>query len=222
MSINEVPTKVYLLSGNRLLREALARILRKKSNIRVVGSAPVIPTAIEQITTSRCDVLLVDSMTGDLVDLKFIGEVRQAVPGLKIVLISMEADECAFLRAVRAGVAGFVLKDASATVVAEAIRAVTEDEAVCPPRLCLSLFKYVARQCSELPTLHLQFHFELSRREQQLVPMIAQGLTNKEIATQLSLSEQTVKNHIHRILQKVGTNDRLTVAQLWHDQSLCV
>ena len=73
-----------------------------------------------------------------------------------------------------------------------------------------------------MPKLRLRTHVPLTRREQELLPMIAQGLTNKEIAAQLNLSEQTVKNHVHRILQKAGSSSRLAVQERCHEPELAL
>ena len=204
---------VFLLSGNRLFREALTRILRGKSDICVVGVGQYSPEAKEQIEGARCDVLLVDPGASDPLDFCLIRDVKAAAGNARIVLIDMAEDEATFLKSVRAGVAGYVLQEASALDVVAAVRSVQQGEAVCPPRLCLSLFRYVAGKCSSLPSLRAKTQLGLTRREQQLLPLIAQGLTNKEIASQLNLSEQTVKNHIHRILQRTGAGDRMEVVE---------
>jgi DNA-binding NarL/FixJ family response regulator len=213
---------VFLLAGNRLFRESLARILRSKNGICVVGSAPCNSEALEQIGSSECDVLLVDPMNGDRSDLPFVQEVARVVPRLKLVLIDMVDDESTFLRAVRAGAVGYILQNASALDIVAAVRSVHQGEAVCPPQLCLSLFRYVASGRNPLPNLRTKAQMGLTRREQQLVPLIAQGFTNKEIASHLHLSEQTVKNHIHRILQRIGASDRLAVVEMVREQNLPV
>jgi two-component system, NarL family, response regulator DevR len=214
--------RVFLLAENRLLREALARIFSKKSDITLVGACDFSPLVIEQTKAVVPDVLLMDSFSAVLSHLKFIPEVRLAIPGIKVVLIGMDADEQAFLQVVRGGAVGFLLKDASALEVVESVRAVANGEAVCPSQLCLSLFRYVARQCDHLPSFQLKASLGLSNREQQLVGLIGQGLTNKEIASQLNLSEQTVRNHVHRMLRKVGVSDRLAVVELCRIQGLPV
>lgn len=213
---------VFLLAENRLLREALARIFRKKNEIALVGACNFSPLAIERITVAVPDVLLMDSFPAVLSDLKFIPEVQRAVPGIKVVLIGMEADEQAFLQAVRGGAVGYVLKDASALEVVASVRATASGEAVCPPQMCLPLFRCVARQCDHLPSFHVKASLGLSNREQQLVALIGQGLRNKEIASLLNISEQTVRNHIHRMLRKVGASDRLAVVELCRMQGLPV
>jgi len=222
MGSEQSSIKVFLLAENRLLREALARIFSKKSDITLVGACDFSPQAIEQITAPAPDVLLMDSFPAVLSHLKFISEVRLAMPGIKVVLIGMEADEQVFLQAVRGGAVGYVLKDASALEVVASVRAVADGDAVCPPQLCLPLFRYVARQCDHLPSFQVKASLGLSSREQQLVGLIGQGLTNKEIASQLNLSEQTVRNHVHRMLRKVGASDRLAVVELCRIQGLPV
>jgi DNA-binding NarL/FixJ family response regulator len=206
--------QVFILAENRLLREALTRILSKKTDIQVVGASAFSPDVVEQISTAAPDVLLTDSAAVALSELRLVSEVRAAVPGLKVVMIGMDADPETFLRAVRDGVVGFVLKDATAMEVAAAVRSVANHEAVCPPTLCLTLFERVANQNAQPASFVIRYNLGLTRREQQLVQMISRGLTNKEIASQLNLSEQTVKNHIHRMLRKVGATDRLDAVEI--------
>jgi two-component system, NarL family, response regulator DevR len=210
---------VFILAENRLLREALTRILGKKSDIDVVGASAFSPQVVEQITAAAPDVLLSDSAAMSLSELRLIPELRAAVPGLKVIMIGMEAERETFLRAVRDGVVGYMLKDASAMEVAAAVRCVVGDEAVCPPQLCLMLFEHFA-QHTKVPSFHIKHTLGLTRREQQLVQLIGLGLTNKEIAAQLNLSEQTVKNHVHRMLRKVGASDRLGVVELCRTQGV--
>jgi DNA-binding NarL/FixJ family response regulator len=208
--------QVFILAENRLLREALTRILSKKSDIRIVGASAFSPDVVAQISAAGPDVLLSDSAAIALSELRLISEVRAAIPGLKVVMIGMEADQETFLRAVRDGIVGFVLKDASAMEVAAAVRSVANHEAVCPPSLCLTLFERVANQSQSAhpASFAIRHSLGLTRREQQLVQMISRGLTNKEIALQLNLSEQTIKNHVHRMLRKLGATDRLGAVEI--------
>jgi DNA-binding NarL/FixJ family response regulator len=214
MSNSVENVRVFILAENRLLREALTRILSKKSDIQVVGAAVFSPDFVEQISSAAPDVLLSDSAAVALSDLRLVSEVRAAIPGIKVVMIGMEADPETFLRAVRDGITGYVLKDASAMEVAAAVRSVANQEAVCPPSLCLALFERVAHQNTHPASFVIRHNLGLTRREQQLVQMIGRGMTNKEIASQLSLSEQTVKNHVHRMLRKLGATNRLGAVEL--------
>jgi DNA-binding NarL/FixJ family response regulator len=216
MSDSVASVQIFILAENRLLREALTRILSKKSDICVVGASAFTPDIVEQIRNAAPEVLLSDSAAVALSDLRLVPEVRAAVPDLKVVMIGMDPDRETFLRAVRDGVVGYVLKDASALEVATAVRSVANREAVCPPGLCLALFERVAEEKMQTQpaSFVIRHNLGLTRREQQIVQLISRGLTNKEIASQLHLSEQTVKNHIHRMLRKLGATDRLRAVEI--------
>ena len=204
----DVFARVFLLIENRLLRESLVRLLRKRPDLNIVGQSSRTESIPTELSDSRCDVVLVDQFhtmcppAAPLLD-------NQWVPvGIHVVLIGMEEDEEQFVRAVRAGVTGYLLKDASAGDVIAAVRAVTRGEAVCPPRLCLSLFRLVAAEMHETPMQRVEAKSGLTFRQQQLVSLVAKGLTNKEIASKLNLSEFTVRNHIHRIMKQVDADSR--------------
>jgi two-component system, NarL family, response regulator DevR len=211
---------VFLLAGNRLFREALARILRSKNDLCVVGCAACSSDAIDEIEKTGCDVLLVDPVNGESYDISLLQSLSHAAPAAKTMLIDMVEDEAIFLKAVRSGVVGYLLQNASALDVVAAVRAVHQGEAVCPPRLCRMLFKHIASNGHSAASLRPKVPTGLTRREQQLVPLIGQGLTNKEIAARLNLSEQTVKNHIHRILQRMGAADRYAAVEIARDRNL--
>jgi DNA-binding NarL/FixJ family response regulator len=142
----------------------------------------------------------------------FIGKHKNLVAGCELGDRLQFGTRKYFARRIR--VAGYILKDASAVELASAVRAVAEGQAVCPPNLCMALFEFVAEERPEQFSFRLGHDLGLTRREQQLVQMIDRGLTNKEIAAQLNLSEQTVKNHVHRMLRKLGASDRLAAAEL--------
>ncbi len=215
--MSEVKLQVFLLAENRLFREALTRLLNKKVDVRVVGADAFSAGVFERIAELRPDILLSDSKAISLSDLQIVPQLRKLLPGLKVVMIGMDPDHKLFLHAVQQGAVGYVLKDASAMEVAAAVRAVMNDEAFCPQNLLLTLFEYVAQPQVKAPTARVKRELGLSRREQQLTNLISEGLTNKEIASQLNLSEQTVKNHVHRMLRKVGTTDRLVIVERWRE-----
>jgi two-component system NarL family response regulator len=222
MAVARERYSVFLLAQNRLLRESLARIMGKKSDVEVVGACAFSPTVLEQIAEASPDVLLMDSFTSGLAHLQFIREVQRAVSEVRVVLIGMEEDEQLFLQAVREGASGYVLQDASALEVLAAFRSVVNGDAVCPPQLCSSLFNYVARQSNMVPNYQARVNLGLTNREQQIMLLIGRGLTNKEIAGQLQLAEQTVRNHVHRIFRKMGATNRMAAVEMCRMQGLPV
>jgi DNA-binding NarL/FixJ family response regulator len=205
-------TRVFILSDNRLFREALARIFAKRSDIETARSRQFGLDAAEDVVKSEADVLVLDSAQFLSAEgAQLVNHGRQ----IKIVMVAMKEDEALFLEAVRQGVCGYVPREASAMDVVNAVRSVAQGEAVCPPRLCKHLFDYVAQLTNDTAALEPERTAGLTRREEQLIPLIERGLTNKEIAAQLNLSEKTIKNHVHRILRKVGAENRFGLAAIF-------
>jgi len=200
------PIRVFLMMENRLLREALIRLFRKRSDLVVVGDGPTDATAFPMMEM-QFDVLLIDSFQTRWPAAKIARETRGHA-AYKAILIGMEPDEELFMAAVRSGVMGYLLKDTSASELVAAVRAVYRGEAVCPPQLCSTLFRFVAHVIEESPVKRSAPRPDLTMRQQQLMALVAKGLTNKEIAAHLSLSEFTVRNHIHRVLKQVDATSR--------------
>jgi two-component system NarL family response regulator len=200
------PIRTFLLIENRLLREALVRLFCKRTDLLVVGQSGHAEASALRLLDSKCDVLITDSL--QVPWLSAITAENAACSSFRIVVIARESDEKHFLAAVRSGVTGYLLQDASASDVVAAVRAVFRGEAVCPPQLCSSLFRFVAQTARDIPVQNAPPKPDLTLRQQQLVTLVAKGLTNKEIASHLNLSEFTVRNHIHRILKQVDAGSR--------------
>jgi DNA-binding NarL/FixJ family response regulator len=166
--------------------------------------------------------LLIDAFTAGMSHLDLMREVRTCVPGIKLVMIGMDEDEQEFLQAIREGAVGYILKDASALEVVSAVRSVVNGEAVCPPSMTAVLFACVSRHLDQLPNYRIRTGLGLTSREQQLVLLIGRGLSNKEIALQLQLAEQTVRNHVHRVLRKLGAENRFVAVEMCRTQGLPV
>lgn len=205
---------IFLAAENRLLRESLSRLLRRKSGISVVGESGDTLGSIPQIADSGSEILLLDNATVARTNPNLVAQILEAIPDLKIILIGVDDNEESFLHAVRSGAVGYLLREASALDVLSAVRAVARGEAVCPPQLTLTLFRYLAKQGRDVPHYRTRAQYGLTRRQQQLVTFVAKGLTNKEIASTLNLSEQTVKNHMHRILRQVDAADRYEAVEM--------
>jgi DNA-binding NarL/FixJ family response regulator len=143
--------------------------------------------------------------------------IHESAPRTKILMIGMEDDQEMFLKAVRAGAEGYLLRDASAKQMVAAAHRLRQNGVVCPPHLERALFDLIANGSSLQATRPLS-RTELTRREHELTSLLVQGLANKEIAGRLNLSLQTVKNHVHSILQKTQAKNRAMLAQLVESQ----
>jgi DNA-binding NarL/FixJ family response regulator len=201
---------VYLLAENRLLRDTLARLLRKRSEINVVGVSRSSETAKAELISSQCEVVLTDCFD-DTARGDFLQDLLDQTSGIKVLLFGMNEDPDVFLKAVFLGICGFLLKDASAAEIVAAVRAAARGEATCPPSLCMSLIQHLSKKRQEkLETSDPQSSDRktLTPRQLQLLRLVADGKTNKEIAATLNLSQFTVKNHMRRVMRQVEAASR--------------
>lgn len=180
---------VFLLAENRLLRDALVKILDKKNGIQVLAANAYSAQALQQIIEHVPNILLLDSAAFEFSGVQITQAARRELPDLKVILIGMEANKETFLRAVRAGIAGYVLTLRQRRSPRLYVSWWLTMPSARPT--CLALFESVARQPLPLPVFHSKRKSGLSRREQQLLERVGCGLINKEIASELNLSEQT-------------------------------
>jgi DNA-binding NarL/FixJ family response regulator len=201
---------VYLLTENRLVRDTLARLLRKRSEINVVGVSRLSDSVKDEILSSPCDVVLTDCFDNTARS-TFLRDVLDHGSGIKLLLFAMNEDPEVFFSAVFLGICGYLLKDASATEIVAAVRAAVRGEATCPPNLCMALIQHLSKKRAEKfepPHPRDVDRKALTPRQLQLLELVAEGLTNKEIAAHLNLSLFTVKNHISHVLRQVEAASR--------------
>jgi DNA-binding NarL/FixJ family response regulator len=217
-AVVERKPRVFVSADNRLLREAISRMLVKSGEIELTGTDFVEPFRVEDLLKEDADILVLSSSGNANEDLAVVRTARTMAPQVQILLIGATGEDSEFLQCVRAGVSGYLPRDASAKDVLEGVRALQAGEAVCPGTLCATLFRYLEREATSFPSATVHRRMGLTRREQQLIPLIAEGLTNKEIANHFCLSEQTVKNHLYRMRHKIGAEDRLGIVQVCQAQ----
>lgn len=201
---------VYLLAENRLLRETLARLLQKRGGVSMVGMSRYTESAAAEVLASHCAILLMDSMA-ITEHAGLLAELSDKASEIKVVLFGMDEDADLFLRSAYFGVSGYVLKEASTSEIIAAVRAVAQGEAAWPPRLCMDLVRHLSQEYrikARLGALAGSVKYALTARQLELMRLVERGLTNKEIAVNLNLSEFTVKNHIRRVMKRVEADDR--------------
>jgi len=199
----------------RLLRDGLVLSLSRQPTLAVADSADltISPT---YIAAARPDVVLLD--VGAPGGLETLFALRQALPDLKIVAIAVSDIEHEVVACAEAGVSGFVSRDGSIQDLVTAVHCAMRNELVCSPRIAGMLFRRVAAIGSERS--HGPDNGALTRREHEIVSLMTQGLSNKEIARQLRIQNATVKNHIHSILAKLHVRRRGEVAARMNGSAL--
>jgi DNA-binding NarL/FixJ family response regulator len=210
--------RVLIVAENDPLQSAAANILDADSRIQTFRTLPTELFDSGQLKKIGPDICILASQ-GDLyADISLIRKIRDAAHGLRTVLFGGPPDEAQFLQYVRAGVKGYLLADSSPHDILAAVTDVAGGKAWCPPSLCAALFRYVELEATTVPSAAMRQRLGLTRREQQIVPLLARGFTNKEIANHFCLSEQTVKNHLYRMKHKVGAGNRLGIVHTCHTQ----
>jgi len=205
------PVPVGIVHASPLIRDAVAGLLSQRSEVRVVATFGSGRDVLATPVTGEY-VLLYDLATHKADGMAVLGALRQHLPGGKILIWGVADDDQAIVECVRAGAAGCVLQGASTDDLVAAVRSLAEGIPPASPRVVTTLFRYVARlQAGEsLPPVEA-----LTRREEQILQLLVEGLSNKEIAQRLYLRPQTVKNYVHLVLQKLNLRSRLEVIRMF-------
>ena len=208
---------VFLIEDNRLLRDGLSAMLSAQG-LDVVASARSGLEAMREVARVKPQLVLLDSALGDRDSPRFVQEVKQAFPDIKIIVMGLLPAHDDFVEFIKAGVAGFILKDATIEVFVETIMAVADGVNVLPSLLTSTLFSHVAAVALSRGKRGAKAAVRMTIRERQVIELIAEGLSNKESAERLHVATHTVKSHVHNILEKLTLHTRLEVAVYAHEQ----
>ena len=205
------PIHILLVDDHALLRKGLASLLRAEPDFEVVGEAADGLDAIAQAAVLRPEVVLMDVRMPRLSGLEATRQILSALPQTKILMLSMSEDEDAMFEAERSGAHGYLLKTAEPAELFEGLRGVVRGEAPLSSGLAVKLLREFARKAHEAP-LPAQPQDALSPREKEILTLVADGKSNKDIATALGIAENTVKNCVKTILEKLQLENRVQAA----------
>ncbi len=204
---------VAIIDDNRLVREALTEMLHRLPDVRVVASAVVDP---EFLAETKPGVLLLDVGLRDQDSLRLAAALRQDHPDAKIIVMDLLPVNEEIVEFVNAGVSGFILKDASFDEFVATIRAVAAGQKVLPPRMTESLFSQIGRVADGPESAQVLEAVRMTRREREVIDLIGEGLSNKEIAQRLNIATHTVKSHVRNVMEKLALHTRLQIAAYSH------
>ena len=211
--------RVLLVEDHPMYRQGIKRLLEETGRYQVVGEAINGHDAIHQADIHHPEIVLMDIQLPGVTGLKTARVLRKQHSAMKIVFLSMHLDDERLFDAIRAGACAFLTKDADQEVILESLRRVSQGEnlinqlILSRPQLAwkvLSEFRQLANEGDEAREKEIAFAaLPLSAREIEVLDCVAQGLSNKEIADELYVTEQTVKNHMTSVLRKLDVNDRV-------------
>ena len=204
---------VILINDNRLLRRGITEIIEQQPDLKIMASSGEKKKALKKVCDLKPDVLLLDFGLADQNSLLFIKSLMKNSPETKVIVMDIVPIQKNILQYVEAGVSGFIIKDATSDDFLKTIRSVANEEKVLPSNLTGSLFSQIIdNEANQVGTSKLIQTVRMTKREQEIVLLIADGLTNKEVAQKLHLSVSKVKSHVHTILEKMVLNTRIQFA----------
>ncbi|WP_444970560.1 response regulator [Streptomyces sp. SAI-25] len=205
------PIRVFLLDDHEVVRRGLRDLLGSEPGVEVVGEAATAAQALARGPALRPDVAVLDVRLPDGDGITVCRELRSRMPGLACLMLTSFDDEDALLDAIMAGAAGYVLKQINGSDLVSAVRTVATGQSMLDPATTARLMRTLRAPETAGPVEDERLSV-LSERERSVLDLIGQGLTNRQIAGQLFLSEKTVKNHISRLLGKLGVERRVQAA----------
>jgi DNA-binding NarL/FixJ family response regulator len=200
------PIRVLIVDDHSVVREGLRAFLELQDGLDVVGEAVDGEEAIEAATRLRPNVILMDLVMPQLGGVAAMRRLREQLPEARILVLTSFLDDDKLLPALRAGAAGYLLKNAEPHEIARAVRAAHAGEALLDPVVAARLVETLAADDGQEPL------DRLTPREREVLVLIGRGFSNKRIAGELELSEKTVKTHVGHVLAKLGVTDRTQAA----------
>jgi DNA-binding NarL/FixJ family response regulator len=204
--------RILLIEDNRILRDGIKAMLNKQADLRVVAATGGNHDTLLQVRTSKPHVVLIDLGLRNENGIRTVTILTKEMPQIKVIGMGLIPSQQDIVEFVEAGAAGFILKDATVADVLDTIRAVASGTKILPPLLTGSLFSHVVNHALTKGKRSIANAVRMTKREREVIVLIAEGLSNKEIASRLNLSTYTVKSHIHNILEKMALHSRLEIA----------
>ena len=205
--------RILLIEDNRLLREGIAAVLNGQSDLEVIAVAEDGDAVSKLKSTKRPpDVVLLDLGLEKENSLRLMTTLREELPTAKIIAMDMFPEQQDIVEFVKAGGSGFIVKNASSNDYIRTIKAVAAGSKVLPPTLINSLFTQIIASALKNGNGIPNNSIQLTSREREIVALISEGMSNKEMAERLHIATFTVKSHIHNILEKLALNTRLQIA----------
>ena len=192
--------KVFIIDKHPVMRRGLASVLEKCEGFQVVGDANTVPEALPKIEEVKPDIIIMDAFKGGADNSEEITTIQKKFDNAKIFILTDSSKGRDFFKAIGAGVRGYLLKASEVSQLIDAIRLVAADGAVVYSSLVAKLFDSTLQETNRID--------QLSQREKEILNLVAQGFSNKEIANRCYVSEATVKAHLRRIAEKMNVRNR--------------
>jgi DNA-binding NarL/FixJ family response regulator len=206
--------RIILIEDNRILREGVAATINGQPDMKVVAASGGPEKALLNSPTLKAHLILVD-----LSGMRMAVSLAKKTPELKVIGMGLMPTQLDIVEFVEAGASGFILKNATIEEFLSTIRSVARGGKVLPPPLTGSLFTHVIDHALKKGNGRLASGVRMTKREREIMLLIAEGLSNKEIAQRLNIATYTVKSHVHNLLEKLALHSRLEIANYAFDDN---
>lgn len=204
--------RLLLIEDNRLLRDGINAILRHHKDIVIIAASGDAKNSLIKISQLKPNVVLLDLGLRSQNSLHVVEIVKKDFPMAKIIVMDLAPVQADILQFVKAGANGFILKDASLNDFLITIRTVSDGATVLPPTLVDSLFSQIVDHAVREGKTKLKESVRMTKREKEVISLLSEGMSNKEIGQKIHISTYTVKSHIHNIMEKLALHTRLEIA----------
>ncbi|MBP9191634.1 MAG: response regulator transcription factor [Ignavibacteria bacterium] len=204
--------RLLLIEDNKILRNGMAALLKPHLDIKIISTSGNKESTILQIHKLKPNVILIDLGLRSRNSLHMVEVVKKEFPDSKLIVMDLVPVQADILQFIKAGASGFILKDASLADFLSTIRSVSIGEKVLPENMTESLFSQIIEFAIKKGNIKVKEAVRMTKREKEVIELISDAMTNKEIATKLKISAFTVKSHVHNILEKLALHSRLEVA----------
>jgi DNA-binding NarL/FixJ family response regulator len=212
--------RILLVEDNRILRDGIAAIINGQKDLTVDAVSDGGHGVVAMARNVKPHVLLLDLGLESQSSLEIVENLKKEFPGIKIIGMGLAPAQADIMECVQAGADGFILKDAKVEDVIYTIRAVAAGKTVLPNTMTSSLFFQVAERALLKGKRNLRRLIRMTEREKEIIALIADGMSNKQIASNLNIATFTVKSHIHNILEKLELHSRLQIANYSRDEEI--
>jgi DNA-binding NarL/FixJ family response regulator len=207
---------VLVIEDNRLVRDELAALLDAQPDFRVVAAAEGANAGLLQVRETKPHVVLVDAGLENHDSHRLVEALKKEAPESRVIVMDLLPAQEDVIAFIKAGANGFLVKDATIHDFVNTIRSVAEGTDVVPAALTGTLLSHIVEQAVTRSTAAVLESVRMTKREREITGLIADGLSNKEIATRLHIATYTVKSHVHNILEKLALHSRLQIAAHAH------
>jgi len=211
--------RILVIEDNRVLRDGIATMLNEQTDMHVIATIGSGNNILLKASQTNPQIILMDLSLTSFKESSVVESIRNKMPDAKVIGMGFIPTQSDIVEFVEAGASGFILKSATVKEFLGTIRSVAQGEKILPPSLTGSLFTHVVELALKKKKGKISNVVQMTKREREIIVLISDGMSNKDIAQQLNIATHTVKSHVHNIMEKLALHTRLQIAKFIHEEN---